>query len=91
MPLRCIEWLFKLKSTKIKFNILFHDFIYPFSLVVPKLRKRRRIEDAESATPLAIGYWGKPPTLEGAKFDFLCIHATLRSLKPDGPTFKEGE
>eukprot|EP00057_Strongylocentrotus_purpuratus_P024851 XP_011679325.1 PREDICTED: acidic leucine-rich nuclear phosphoprotein 32 family member E-like isoform X2 [Strongylocentrotus purpuratus] len=58
-------------------------------LAVPKLRKRRRIEDAESATPLAIGYWGKPPTLEGAKFDFLCIHATLRSLKPDGPTFKE--
>ncbi|XP_063971323.1 acidic leucine-rich nuclear phosphoprotein 32 family member E-like [Lytechinus pictus] len=58
-------------------------------VAMPKLRKRRRIEDAESATPLAIGYWGKPPTLEGAKFDFLCIHATLRSLKPDGPTFKE--
>ncbi|XP_071480296.1 uncharacterized protein [Diadema antillarum] len=58
-------------------------------LAIPKLRKRRRIDDAEAATPLAIGYWGKPPTLEGAKFDFLCIHATLRSLKPDGQTFKE--
>ncbi|XP_071785540.1 uncharacterized protein [Asterias amurensis] len=56
---------------------------------LPKLRKRRRIEELEAEVPVAIGYWGKPSALEGAKYDFLCIQATLKSNKPDSLSFVE--
>ncbi|XP_072024214.1 uncharacterized protein [Amphiura filiformis] len=56
---------------------------------LPTLRTRRRIEEMEAEPPVAMGYWGKPLLLEGAKYDFLCIRATLRSSKPNGARFNE--
>ncbi len=71
--------------------IIYSTISYPFFKLVPKLRKRRRIEELEAEVPVAIGYWGKPAALEGAKYDFLCIQATLKSNKPDSLSFVEGE
>ncbi|XP_071816810.1 uncharacterized protein [Apostichopus japonicus] len=56
---------------------------------LPKLRKKQKLDDAESTIPEAIGYWGKPKEIDGAKYDFLCVRATLRSLKPGGEQFNE--
>ena len=45
------------------------------------MKKRRKISEPEE--PVAKGFWGKPPPLQEAKNEFLCIQATLCStLKP---------
>ncbi|XP_041375863.1 uncharacterized protein LOC121388550 [Gigantopelta aegis] len=47
---------------------------------VQKLRKRQRTtEDAEPA--IIEGWWGKPLTLTEAKYDFLCVSATIGSTR----------
>ena len=47
------------------------------TFTVGQLRKKRRLTEPED--PVAQGYWGKPPCLEDAKNDFLCLEATLMS------------
>ncbi|XP_070575213.1 uncharacterized protein [Ptychodera flava] len=56
-------------------------------VAVSSLRKRRRTSETEPESPVAIGYWGKPTALVDAKYDFICLKSTIKSTKPDKPTF----
>ncbi|XP_046559336.1 uncharacterized protein LOC124268412 [Haliotis rubra] len=48
---------------------------------VRQLNKRRRTEDSDLEVPVAEGFWGKPTNLDDAKYDFLCVEATIASTR----------
>ncbi|XP_071090274.1 ankyrin repeat and SAM domain-containing protein 1A-like [Haliotis cracherodii] len=48
---------------------------------VRQLNKRRKIGDSDLEVPVAEGFWGKPTNLDDAKYDFLCVEATVTSTR----------
>lgn len=41
--------------------------------------KLEQVNNATAETPVSYGWWGKPECLPQAKFDFLCVRASLFS------------